>query len=138
MNQSIFRQKNLERISSPEQLDDYLHVTTPAAWAVLLAVVVLLAGFFCWCSVTAVESYAVGEAVAQSGVLTITFDDERSAGNVEAGMNVQVGDLTAPVASVGKDESGRTMAIASLNMPDGRYDVRVGYKRTQIIDLLFN
>ena len=38
----IFRKKSLERVSSPEQLNDYLHVTSPAVWVVLAAVIVLL------------------------------------------------------------------------------------------------
>lgn len=34
----MFRKEALERISSPEQLTDYLHVTNPGVWAVLVAV----------------------------------------------------------------------------------------------------
>ncbi len=138
MEQKFFREKSIERISSPEQLYDYLHVTTPAVWVVLLAIILLLAGFLFWCSVTAVESYAVGSAVARSGILTVTFDDETSAENIEAGMNVQVGEYETPILSVGEDPEGNTIAIASISMPDGLYDVRVGYKTTQIVDLLFN
>ena len=41
---SFFRQKTLNRISSPEQLTDYLRVTNPGIWIFLAAVVVLLAG----------------------------------------------------------------------------------------------
>ena len=37
--QTVFRQKTLERISSPEQLTDYLRVTNPGIWAVLAAVI---------------------------------------------------------------------------------------------------
>ena len=44
MENQIFRQKSVERISSPEQLQDYMRVTTPGVWMVLLAVILLLAG----------------------------------------------------------------------------------------------
>ena len=30
MNESIFRKKSLERISSPEEVDDYMKVTSPS------------------------------------------------------------------------------------------------------------
>ena len=46
----LFRKKSLERLSSPEQLDDYIRVTTPPVWIVLIAVVVLLAGMIVWAS----------------------------------------------------------------------------------------
>ena len=134
----LFRQKTLERVSSPEQLNDYLHVTSPAVWVVLAAVIVLLASLFVWSGVTAVESYATGSAEVRGGVLTVTFDDAEKAENVEVGMNVKVGGVVAPVISVGHNEDGDLLAVASVNLPDGSYEARVGYRSTQIINMLFN
>ena len=138
MKQPLFRQKSVDRIVSPEQLEDYLHVTSPAVWIVLCAVIALLAGLLVWSSVTAVESYASGTAEARDGVLTITFDDELQEKNIAPGMNVTVGGLVTPVVSVGRDADGRLIAVASADVPDGEYGVKVGYKRTQIIRMLFN
>ncbi len=45
---SIFRKKSIERVTSPEQLDDYIKVTTPSVWLILLAMVVLIAGTLFW------------------------------------------------------------------------------------------
>jgi len=45
---SIFRQKNIERVSSPEKLDDYVRVTTPGVWITLIAIVLLLIGAVIW------------------------------------------------------------------------------------------
>ena len=45
---SVFREKSLEKISSPERMDEYIKVTTPSVWVVLVALVVLLAGFLVW------------------------------------------------------------------------------------------
>ncbi len=45
---SIFREKSMERVSSPEALNDYIRVTTPSVWVVLIALVVLLAGMLAW------------------------------------------------------------------------------------------
>ena len=44
----IFREKSMERVSSPEALNDYIRVTTPSVWIVLLALVILLAGMLAW------------------------------------------------------------------------------------------
>ena len=44
MQKQLFRQKTLDRVSSPEQLHDYMRVTNPAIWMLLGAVVALLAG----------------------------------------------------------------------------------------------
>ena len=47
-NSSIFRQKSLDKVSSPEKLDDYIRVTTPSVWVTLLAIVLLLVGAIIW------------------------------------------------------------------------------------------
>ena len=44
----IFREKNIEKVSSPESLNDYIRVTNPSVWIVLIALVVLLAGMLTW------------------------------------------------------------------------------------------
>ena len=44
----LFRQKNLDRVSSPEQLNDYIRVTKPSVWLVLVALIILLAGMLIW------------------------------------------------------------------------------------------
>ena len=45
---SIFRDKSLERISTPEQLNDYIKVTKPSIWVVLIATILLIAGALVW------------------------------------------------------------------------------------------
>ena len=44
----IFRQKNIDRVSSPEKLDEYIKVTTPGVWVALAAMVILLTGVLIW------------------------------------------------------------------------------------------
>ena len=48
MNNAIFRQKSIDKVSSPEKLDDYIRVTTPSVWITLFAIVILLVGTFLW------------------------------------------------------------------------------------------
>ena len=45
---TIFREKSMDRVSSPEALNDYIRVTTPSVWIVLIAILVLLAGMLAW------------------------------------------------------------------------------------------
>ena len=48
MDESIFRKKSIDRISSPEEIDDYMKVTTPSMWIVLGAIILLLAAAIIW------------------------------------------------------------------------------------------
>lgn len=126
------------RISSPEQLNDYLHVTNPKVWMLLVAVTLVIAGLLLWGGFATVESYASGTAIATNGELSVTFDDPEKAANVQAGMEMEVGANTCEVLTVGTDEQGNVVASAQANIPNGTYDVRVGYNTVQVISMLFN
>ena len=86
------QESEARRISSPEQLNDYLKVTSPKIWLLLVAVILLIAGLILWSSFTTIESYATGTAKASGGEVTVTFDDAGKANNVQAGMMLEVGD----------------------------------------------
>jgi HlyD family secretion protein len=46
--EKTFRKVALERMSSPEQLDQLLRVTTPKSWLALLSLIALLAVSVAW------------------------------------------------------------------------------------------
>ena len=53
---SLFREKSIERIESPEKLDDYLKVTSPGVWIVLAAIIIVLAGVCIWGALGHIDS----------------------------------------------------------------------------------
>ena len=126
------------RMTSPEQLNDYLKVNSPKIWLLLVAVVLLIVGFLLWSGFTTIESYATGTARAVGGELTVTFDDAGKANKVQAGMEMEVGDMKTEVLTIGTDANGEIVASARANIPDGSYSVRVGYNTTQVISMLLN
>ena len=130
--------QDTRRISSPEQLNDYLKVTSPKIWVLLSAVILLVAGLLLWSSFTTIESYATGMAQAVGGELVVTFDDPEKASKVQPGMEMEVGDVETEVLAVGTNENGDLIASAHAHIPDGSYKVRVGYKATQVISMLLN
>lgn len=130
--------QGVRRMSSPEQLNDYLKVTSPKIWLLLVAVILLVAGMLLWSGFTTVESYATGTARAVGGELIVTFDDAGKASKVQPGMEMEVGDVKTDVLTIGTDENGNYIASAHANIPDGSYAVRVGYKTTQVLSMLLN
>ncbi len=59
MSNSVFRQKSVDRVSSPEQLNDYIRVSSPGVWIILAAVIILLIGVFIWSAFGTVEMNTV-------------------------------------------------------------------------------
>lgn len=45
---SVYREKSLDRISSPERLDDYIKVSNPSVWVIIFALFILIGGFMYW------------------------------------------------------------------------------------------
>ena len=111
----------MEHISSPEQLNDYLRVTSPAIWVVLIAVIILLAGLLVWASFANIDSFVSGTAQVESGKMVITFDDEKFSEKVGAGMTAQVGDTASVITSVGNTENGQKFAVAETELSDGTF-----------------
>lgn len=138
MEDSVFRKKSLERISSPEQLNDYLRVTNPTVWLVLGAVILLLLGVIVWGSVATIDSFASGTGYVEDGVMTVRFDDPEIARSVEAGMSVTIGEQSATISSVGASSDGSLFALAQTTLADGSYPIKVVYNTTQVRRLLFN
>lgn len=69
MDDKIFRKKAIDKVSSPEELNDYVRVTNPGIWTVLLALAVLLAGLLVWGFLGSVDVKTVeadGTTITQS------------------------------------------------------------------------
>lgn len=51
---NLFRKSTMSRIASADELDHYVKVTNPSAWAVLVAALLLVAGILIWALVAVV------------------------------------------------------------------------------------
>lgn len=74
MNQGVFRKVSLDRLSSPEQLDKLMTVTTPKAWAALLAIGLLLVAAVMWGIFGSIptKTYAQGIMLKSGGIYNIS------------------------------------------------------------------
>lgn len=138
MDETIYRKQSMDRINSPEALNDYLRVTNPTVWMILIAVILLLVGMLVWSSSATIDSYATGTAIVEGGAMRVYFDDPKMAESVEHGMIVTVGTTEITIISVGADTSGNRFANALTTLADGTYPAKVLLRQTQVIHLLFN
>lgn len=132
-NHPLFRKEALDRISSPEQLKDYLKVTNPGVWLVLTAVIVLLAGVFVWSATGNMETTAAATVIVTDHEAKIVPLDPV---NLKEGMTVKVIRREGLIAGVEKDEYGRTTGVSELMLPDGTYNGVVVTDSVHAIDFL--
>ena len=138
METEVYRKKSLERISAPEDLNDYLHVTRPAVWIFLVSVIVLIVGTLLWASTTSVKSQIRGKAVVEDGTARITFDDQRYSGLLEPGMPATIGSEETSIDSIGSDKKGAVIGSCKTDLADGVYDFAATFNVTRIISFLFS
>lgn len=117
----VFRKKSLERIKSPESLNDYIAVASPGVWLLLAAVVLLLVGMLCWGIFGKVETSVSIPAVVDGGVASF-LPDENVSDTVRPGMPVRILDEEGIITSV---DSVTGMTYAEIKVPDGIYTVEV-------------
>lgn len=138
MDTKLFRKKSYDNISSPEDLSNYIHVTTISVWAVLITIVIAMVALLGWGSVMSIESKAYGKATVKDKSLVIVFDDQEKASNITDDMTAEIEGISFALEKVEKKAGGEIVASGFADLADGEYDAYVGYKKTQIISMLFN
>ena len=53
----IYREKSINKMNQPEDLNDYIRVTTPSVWIVLIAVILVLVAVLGWMIFGTVEEH---------------------------------------------------------------------------------
>ena len=99
MNEQIFRKKSIERVSSPEQLNEYIRVSSPGMWMVLLAIVVLLIGVCVWGVVGHLDTTLQTVAIGENGQMTV-YIRESDIASVKQGMAVSVNGTEYTIAEL--------------------------------------
>ena len=96
---SLFRQSSLDRISSPEDLNDYVRVTNPGVWMILIGIIVLLLGFVAWGIWGNISTTVDGFCLTENG-RTMCYVSEQNVGKIAEGMSVFCEGEEYKVASV--------------------------------------
>ena len=119
----IFNQHALDKINSPEQLNDYLKVTNPGIWVILAAVITLLIGFIAWASLGKLE--------------TSVWTTENTPVPISAGMKVRIGSEEYSIASMGRDDNGKAVAHIPVQLLDGYYEAKIVVESVSPVTFLF-
>lgn len=89
MENGIFRKKSLDKISSPEQFNQYLCVVNTGVWPVLAAVFLLLSGVCVWGFFGELKTTLPVAAAVDGGNMMCYVSSEQAQG-IEEGMRVEV------------------------------------------------
>jgi len=109
----MFRQRALERISSPEQLDRLVRVTSPRRWLALIALLLVVAAVVAWAVFSSVPTSVTlpGFYIPQGGLRVVQAPGD---GTVES-LDIAIGDHVVAGEEIGvvRGPSGARMPIRS-------------------------
>lgn len=160
MDNGVFRKSAIERISSPEQLTDYIRVTNLSVWIILIAVAVLLSAVLVWSVFGALTDTLQVNALVRGGG-AVCYVDGDTAAKLKAGLPVQMGEVSGAVARVSAlplstaalreelaDDYTRSRLVAGewnyavaidiSGLPDGIYAARITVECVRPISFLWN
>ena len=150
----VFRQKSIDQAVSPDRLDDYIQVSNPSVWMILIAIVLLIAGAGVWSVFGHLSDVQRAVLVVEDDSVTC-YIDQSVADDLSAGDAVDVAGTQGTVASVTDDveplsalpaeaqklASGGTgwfyPATVAIDLPDGVYEADVTTRSYSPIALLF-
>lgn len=131
MENQLFREKSMERVSSPEQLHDYIRVSNPGVWVILLAVIVLLTGVCVWGIFGHLDTALTCVCIANGGK-SVVYIREAQIASVKEGMYVTVNDQTYGIREIGTvpvsvDETFSEYALHTGGLETGEwvYEVKL-------------
>ncbi len=157
MKESIFRKKSIDKVSSPEQLNEYIRVSNPGVWLVLGAVIVLLIGVCVWgifgnlnttldavgscedgtltCYVTKADLEKVKEGlpVTVEGKEYIVSEVNKTAVKVENSLS----EYLAYLGGFTADEWVYSVTVEA-DLPDGDYEVEIVVESISPISFVLN
>ncbi len=99
MKSKLFREKSMERVSSPEQLNDYIRVANPSVWIALGAVIFLLLGICVWGIFGRLDTVLKVGAITE-GNRTVCYVKESDIRTVSQDMTVRLNGESYSIAEI--------------------------------------
>ena len=158
MKNAIFREKSMNRIMSPEQMNDYIRVSNPSVWMILLSVILLLAGICVWGIFGSLDTTVKTGGVCSGGILTcylsetdysrlqaapvVTVEGEEYPAAASAGQPVRLGECAdeylVHLTGLKEDDWVYELTAQGDGLKDGVYSVSVILNRVRPMEFVFN
>ena len=109
MGNTLFRKSSLDSISSPEQLNDYIKVSTPSIWIVLTALFILLASVFVWGFAGSLPTAASSQGAVLNGQVVCFVKTEEA-------VKIKIGQAAIITGSGVTELKGQVIRIGDIPM----------------------
>ena len=139
MSETIFREKSLDKVKSPDNLNEYIRVSNPGVWMLLVAIIVLLVGFCIWGVFGQLQTVVSADAHCEDGSVTC-FISEKDSTLVRPGMPVTIAGHTGTVAEIEIRSGEKSSCTVDMAEPldDGIYQATIQIESLHPASFLLN
>jgi hypothetical protein len=116
---SIFRKESLERLSSPEQLDQLIQIVSPRSWLPLTSIGILIGLAFLWSVIGRIPITANGKGIfvrstdASDELVGLTYFRADEVGSIQPGMEI----LLVPQGAGSAESIGVMARVQTVSEP---------------------
>ena len=148
-NNNLFRKSSLERVSSPEQLDEYVKVTSPNLILIIIAIFSILFAGIVWIFNSDIPKYEKisGIVITENGVKKLySFVDIGTSQKFKIGMQTRIspeyisaeeyGYINGEIESVGKKIIDEESILKKFKNPSMIAQVLPNYNCVEVVTLL--
>ena len=134
MSNSIFRKSTIDRMNSPEQLNEYIRVARPGVWLLLGAIVLLLLGVIVWGVFGTVTSTVRAGVLSENGSV-VCYVGMEDGSKIQPGMTATIreqegtviGVLPEPILASGESFHPYILEAAGLQQGEYCYAVELDF-----------
>lgn len=130
MNEELFRKKSIDKVSSPESLNDYVKVASPSVWIILIGIIILLIGVFAWGIMGRLDT-KVNIGVICDGAENICYIGETDINQVKLGQKFDVDGTDCEIIEIestpiqGKELSPIMLHALNITEEDWVYEAKI-------------
>ncbi|WP_099206089.1 hypothetical protein [Scatolibacter rhodanostii] len=122
MDKPIFREKSLQKISSPDELSQYIKVASPGVWLILFFVLTMLVALIIWCFFGELPTTITTMGYAKNGEI-VCYLSPKQAEEITDRVSVSIGESKGELISVSET-------------PLSQAEIALKYSEDYIVDTL--
>ena len=157
MAERLYREESLQRVKSPDALNEYIRVARPSTWLVLGAIVLFLVGICVWGVFGRITLQVEGPSLIENGKIWVLVD-QKDIDRVQPGMEIRIGESKGEVEIIypeistlgeicdyygiytGSYDRGQYVGVVegTMRIADGSYDCAIVLQSIAPVSLLTN
>ena len=124
---------------TPENMNDYIRVTNPGVWILIVAMLSIIIGALCWGVFGHVDRTLDATVYVKNGQ-TVCYVSENYASEIEEGMTVRYSNTEGTIRKINPaDDSTNTCAIkAKQTLADGYYNGTIVLEKISPVSFLLD